>query len=86
MLRSTLRSHPLAIALATACCAVARGGQDGKQDAPVADPPQQVVITRDAPAPQQDEAAPQTSPAPKEPGKVIEGPINVYSWAPADIA
>jgi len=65
---------------------MASGGQDGKQDAPVEAPPQQVVITRDAPAPKQDEAAPQTSPAPKEPGKVIEGPINVYSWAPADSA
>lgn len=86
MLGSILRSYPLAISLATACCAVASAGQDGKQDAPVAAPPQQVVITRDAPAPQQDEAAPKTSPAPKEPGKVIEGPINVYSWAPADSA
>ena len=86
MLGSILRLHPLAISLATACCAVASAGQDGKQDAPVAAPPQQVVITRDAPAPHQDEAAPQTSPAPKEPGKVIEGPINVYSWAPADSA
>ena len=86
MLRSILRANPLAISLATACCAIASGGQDGKQDAPVEAPPQQVVITRDAPAPKQDEAAPQTSPAPKEPGKVIEGPINVYSWAPADSA
>jgi hypothetical protein len=86
MLGSILRTNPLAISLATACCAIASGGQDGKQDAPVADPPQQVIITRDAPAPKQDEAAPQTSPAPKEPGKVIEGPINVYSWAPADSA
>ena len=86
MLGSILRSNPLAISIATACCAVAIGGQDGKQDAPAADSPQQVIITRDAPAPKQDEAAPQTSPAPKEPGKVIEGPINVYSWAPADSA
>ena len=86
MLGSILRSAPFALAAATACCALAIGGQDGQQDAPPADPPLQVIITRDAPAPKQDEAAPQTSPAPKEPGKVIEGPINVYSWAPADSA
>lgn len=86
MLGSLLRSAPFALSAATACCALASSGQDGKQEAPVAEPPQQVIITRDAPAPMPVEDAPQTSPAPKEPGKVIEGPINVYSWAPADSA
>lgn len=72
MLGSLLRPRSFALSLTAACCVFANAGQD--------------VPKQEAPSPTQDESPKQAPPTTQEPGKVIEGPINVYTWAPADSA
>ena len=72
MLGSLLRPRSFALSLTAACCVFANAGQD--------------VPGQEAPSSIQDESPKQVPPTPQEPGKVIEGPINVYTWAPDDSA